>query len=122
LAANSGEGFLCHQCAKAGGNDPFKKSTPKKRKAPADKRNITTFEEKRSPSLVSICIQVSRTTPLARKHAKNKRQLITKHIDDIEALGDIGSMNVEAISKALSKNRGLLVQNGFYHFLFSPGL
>ena len=28
-------------------------------------------------------------------------------------------MNVEAISKALSKNRGLLVQNGFYriHFL-----
>ena len=39
----------------------------------------------------------------------NEQQLITKHIDDIEALGDIGSLNVEAISKALSKNRGLLV-------------
>jgi hypothetical protein len=44
----------------------------------------------------------------------NKCQLITKHIDDIEALGDIGSMNVEAISKALSKNRGLSVRNDFY--------
>ena len=28
-------------------------------------------------------------------------------------------MNVEAISKALSKNRGLLVQNGFYLISFS---
>ena len=65
MAANSGAGFLCHKCAKAGGIDPFKKSAPKKRKAPADKRSITTFEEKRSPTLVSICIQVSRTTPVA---------------------------------------------------------
>ena len=31
-------------------------------------------------------------------------------------------MNVDAISKALSKNRGLLVQNVFNVFLFSPGL
>ena len=48
-----------------------------------------------------------------------KRQLITKHIDDIEALGDIGSMNVEAIAKALSKNRGLLVPNSSYRIIFS---
>lgn len=34
-------------------------------------------------------------------------QLITKHIDDIDAFGDIGAMNVEAIAKALSKNRSL---------------
>ena len=60
MAANSGDGFLCHQCAKAGGDDPFKKpAIPKKRKAPTEKRNITTFEEKRFPTLVSICIQVS---------------------------------------------------------------
>ncbi|KAF8891110.1 hypothetical protein CPB84DRAFT_1939292 [Gymnopilus junonius] len=71
------------------GNDPFKKpAVPKKRKAPADKRSITNFEERRFPTLVSLCIQ-----------------LITRHIDDIDAFGDIGTMNVEAIAKALSKNR-----------------
>ncbi|KAF8162684.1 hypothetical protein B0H34DRAFT_692552 [Crassisporium funariophilum] len=103
MAANSGNGYLCHQCAKAGGNDPFKKpAIPKKRKAPADKRNITNFEEKRFPSLVSVCIQ-----------------LITKHIDDIDALGDIGTLNVEAISKALSKNRGLTPENA--HLFYNAG-
>jgi DNA repair protein RAD7 len=34
-------------------------------------------------------------------------KLITKHIDDIEAFGDIGAMNMDAISKALSKARAL---------------
>jgi DNA repair protein RAD7 len=38
-------------------------------------------------------------------------QLITNHIDDVEALGDIGALNMEAISKALSKNRGLYVSH-----------
>ncbi|KAF8959677.1 hypothetical protein BDZ97DRAFT_1666772 [Flammula alnicola] len=102
MAASSGKGFLCHQCAKAGGNDPFKKpAVPKKRKAPADKRKITNFEEARFPSLVSVCIQ-----------------LITKHINDIDVLGDIGAMNVEAISKALSKNRGLTPEN--VHLFYNP--
>ncbi|KAF5318044.1 hypothetical protein D9619_012123 [Psilocybe cf. subviscida] len=102
IAANSGKGFLCHQCAKAGGNDPFKKpAVPKKRKAATEKRNITNFEEKRFPTLASLCIQ-----------------LITKHIDDIDVLGDIGAMNVEAISKALSKNRGLTQEN--VHLFYNP--
>ncbi|KAF9460918.1 hypothetical protein BDZ94DRAFT_1265054, partial [Collybia nuda] len=95
MAANPGPGFLCHQCAKASGADPFKKpAAPKKRKAAADKRTIVNFEEKRFPALVTICIQ-----------------LITKHINDVEALGDIGTLNMEAISKALSKNRGLTPEN-----------
>ncbi|RDB19248.1 DNA repair protein rhp7 [Hypsizygus marmoreus] len=101
MAANPGPGFLCHQCAKASGSDPFKKpAVPKRRKAPADKRSVVNFEERRFPTLVSMCIQ-----------------LITKHIDDVEALGDIGTMNVDAISKALSKNRGLTPQNAtlFYN-------
>ncbi|KAH9483476.1 DNA repair protein rhp7 [Psilocybe cubensis] len=102
MASGSGGGFLCHNCAKAGGNDPFKKpAVPKKRKAPADKRTVTNFEEKRFPTLVSLCIQ-----------------LITKHINDIDALGDIGSMNVEAISKALSKNRSLTQEN--VHLFYNP--
>ena len=36
-------------------------------------------------------------------------QVISKHIDDVEALGDIGTMNVEEIAKALAKNRRLYV-------------
>ncbi|KAF8801905.1 hypothetical protein BYT27DRAFT_7341697 [Phlegmacium glaucopus] len=47
----------------------------------------------------------------------NELQLIT--IDDIEALGDIGSLNVEAISKALSKNRGLTPEN--VHLFYDSG-
>ncbi|KAF5386700.1 hypothetical protein D9615_002106 [Tricholomella constricta] len=101
MAASPGPGFLCHQCATASGIDPFKKpAVPKRKKAPADKRAVVNFEERRFPTLASLCIQ-----------------LITKHIDDVEALGDIGAMNMEAISKALSKNRGMTPQNAhlFYN-------
>ncbi|KAG6902070.1 hypothetical protein C0995_004768 [Termitomyces sp. Mi166 len=101
MPAVPGPGFLCHKCAKESGNDPFKKPTaPKRKKIPADKRTVVNFEEKRFPTLASLCIQ-----------------LITKHIDDVEALGDIGAMNMDAISKTLSKNRGLTPQNAhlFYN-------
>ncbi|KAF8993948.1 hypothetical protein BDQ17DRAFT_1401499 [Cyathus striatus] len=82
LANASGDGYLCHPCAKASGNDPF--------------------EERRFPTLVSICIDI-----------------VSKHIEDIEAFGDIGMMNVEAIAKALSKNRCLTPQNAplFYNVI-----
>ncbi|CAK5281314.1 unnamed protein product, partial [Mycena citricolor] len=95
MAANPGPGFLCHQCAKASGADPFKKSAaPRKRKAPAEKRAVVHIEELRFPTLVSLCIDV-----------------IAKHIDDVEAFGDIGALNMESISKALSKNRSLTAEN-----------
>ena len=36
------------------------------------------------------------------------QQLISKHIDDVGALGDIGLVNsMDEIAKALVKNRGL---------------
>ncbi|KAF9522608.1 RNI-like protein [Crepidotus variabilis] len=100
MAANSGDGWLCHTCAKAGGKDPFKKPAVPKKRVPADKRTVTSFQEKRFPTLVTLCIQ-----------------LITEHIDDVDALGDIGTMNVEAIAKALSKTRSLTPQNAqlFYN-------
>ena len=44
-------------------------------------------------------------------------QVISKHIDDVEALGDIGTMNVEEIAKALAKNRRLYV---VYRILIMP--
>ncbi|KAG5735452.1 DNA repair protein rhp7 [Termitomyces sp. T112] len=101
MPAVPGPGFLCHKCAKESGNDPFKKpAAPKRKKVPAEKRTVVNFEEKRFPTLASLCIQ-----------------LITKHIDDVEALGDIGAMNMDAISKALSKNRALTPKNAhlFYN-------
>ncbi|KAJ7162056.1 RNI-like protein [Mycena filopes] len=94
MASGSGGGFLCHPCAKASGTDPFKKPEPRKRKTPADKRTVVHIEERAFPSLVTICIDV-----------------ITRHIDDVEAFGDIGALNMEAISKALSKKRRLTSDN-----------
>ncbi|TCD69896.1 hypothetical protein EIP91_005720 [Steccherinum ochraceum] len=95
LAANPPPGFLCHVCAKASGADPFKKpAAPRKRKLPGDKRTVVHFEERRFPSLASICIQ-----------------LITRHIDDVEALGDIGGLNMDEISKSLARNRSLTQEN-----------
>ncbi|KAF9488954.1 RNI-like protein [Pleurotus eryngii] len=94
IAANPGPGFLCHPCAKSSGADPFKKpAVPKKRRAPADKRTVTNFEERRFPSLSSLCIQ-----------------LISEHIDDVEALGDLSSISMDEISKSISKNRSLTGQ------------
>jgi DNA repair protein RAD7 len=59
MAANPGPGFLCHKCAKESGADPFKKpASPRKRKAPAEKRTVVNFEESRFPSLASLCINV----------------------------------------------------------------
>lgn len=79
--------------------DPFKKSIPKKRKAPAEKRQITHIEPKRLPSLVSLCVQV-----------------VSRHIDDIDAFGDIGALNMDAINKAISKNRSLYVRVGLFFY------
>ncbi|KAH6899224.1 DNA dependent ATPase [Coprinopsis sp. MPI-PUGE-AT-0042] len=101
MAANPPPGWLCHICAKSSGQDPFKKpAAPRKRKAPADKREITHFVENRLPSLVNLCIK-----------------LVAKHIDDVESLGDIGSLNMDAIAKAMSKSRLLTADNAklFYN-------
>ncbi|KAJ7097315.1 hypothetical protein B0H15DRAFT_750251, partial [Mycena belliarum] len=38
-------------------------------------------------------------------------QVVARHIDDVEAFGDIGGLNMEAISKALSKTRRLTSDN-----------
>ncbi|KAH9920184.1 RNI-like protein [Amylocystis lapponica] len=95
LAANPPPGFLCHLCAKASGADPFKKpALPRKRKAPSDKRKVVNFEERKFPTLASMCIE-----------------LISKHIDDVEALGDIGGINMDEIAKSLARNRSLTPQN-----------
>ena len=60
MASNAGDGYLCHQCAKAGGNDPFKKAAVPKKRKPAEKRNVTSIQQRPFPTLVSMCIQVRR--------------------------------------------------------------
>ncbi|KAK0453698.1 RNI-like protein [Armillaria borealis] len=94
MAANSGTGYLCHPCAKSSGTDPFKKPTVPRKRKPAAAKRVVNYEERLFPSLASLCIQI-----------------ISRYIDDIEALGDIGVLNMEAISKAISKNRSLTSTN-----------
>ncbi|EMD34253.1 hypothetical protein CERSUDRAFT_140620 [Gelatoporia subvermispora B] len=101
LPANPPPGYLCHLCAKASGADPFKKpAAPKKRKPAGERRNIVSFEERRFPTLASMCIDV-----------------ISKYIDDVEALGDIGSINMDELAKSLARNRSLTPHNAqlFYN-------
>ncbi|KAI9570701.1 RNI-like protein [Boletus coccyginus] len=95
LAANPPPGYLCHQCAKASGADPFKKpAASKKRKPASEKREVINFEQRRFPTLACLCIE-----------------LIGTYIDDVEALGDIGSVNMDEIAKTLARNRSLTSKN-----------
>ncbi|KAI0825428.1 hypothetical protein BC629DRAFT_715 [Irpex lacteus] len=90
-------GYLCHPCFKSSSSsssDPFKKPlAPRKRKT-ADKRSITNFEERRIASLASLCVGI-----------------VSKHIDDVEALGEVGSVNLERIAKAIARDRSLTSEN-----------
>lgn len=58
MAAVPGPGWLCHACAKAGGNDPFKRPQASRKKFPTCKRVIASLEERKFPTLVSVCVQV----------------------------------------------------------------
>ncbi|KAG9099291.1 hypothetical protein FS749_001608 [Ceratobasidium sp. UAMH 11750] len=92
MAADPPPGYLCHTCAKASGADPFKKSgAPRTRKPAAEKRKIVNFEQKDVfKSLATNCIEI-----------------IAKHIDNLEALGDIGQVNMDRVAKILAKQRSL---------------
>ncbi|KAI5119535.1 hypothetical protein M0805_002557 [Coniferiporia weirii] len=95
MAASPGPGWLCHECAKASGADPFKKpAAPRKRKAPGERRKVTSFEDRDFPSLASLCINI-----------------VSQYIEDVEALGDVGSVNKTEIGRVLSKNRRLTIEN-----------
>ncbi|KAG8704972.1 hypothetical protein FRC09_003227 [Ceratobasidium sp. 395] len=92
MAADPPPGYLCHTCAKASGADPFKKTGgPRVRKPATEKRKIVNFEQKDVfKSLATNCIEI-----------------IAKHIDNLEALGDIGQINMDRVAKILAKQRSL---------------
>ena len=57
VAADPPPGYLCHSCAKE--SNPFKKPTaPRKRKSAVEKRSDLNYQERKFPTLVSLCIKV----------------------------------------------------------------
>lgn len=90
----SDKGPLCHRCGPTykGQNGPGSaakaKPTPKKKQV--RRKNLQDGIRQSFPSLQSYCIEV-----------------ISRHIEDVEALGHIGLSNMDAISKSICKNRSL---------------
>ena len=88
------KGPLCHRCGPlykgpgGAGADSKAKPAPKKKQ---NRRKLMQDGLRQSfPSLQSYCIDI-----------------IGRHIEDVEALGQIGFLNMDAISKSISKNRSL---------------
>lgn len=88
-------GYYCYECAIANGIDVFAK--PKKPKAPAKKTKkeergkVIHYEEILGPvGLGDMCIK-----------------LIGKYIEDVEALGNIGSKSMDKVCRIISKSRRL---------------
>ncbi|KAG9016283.1 hypothetical protein FRB90_003507 [Tulasnella sp. 427] len=95
MAKQPPPGYLCHICAKASGKDPFKKPPAPKKRKPIEKRHIVNFEDTESvKTLANICIEI-----------------ISQHIDDVDALGAIGQVNLMNIVKIICKNRRLTEEN-----------
>lgn len=95
MAKHPPPGYLCHLCAKASGKDPFKKPPAAKKRKPVDKRQVVNFEDTESvKTLANICIEI-----------------ISNHIDDVDALGAIGQVNLMNIVKIICKNRRLTEEN-----------
>ncbi|TKY90881.1 hypothetical protein EX895_000879 [Sporisorium graminicola] len=90
----SDKGPLCHRCGPAykgpngAGSDAKAKPSPKKKQV--RRKTLQDGVRQSFPSLQSYCIEV-----------------ISRHIEDVEALGHIGFRNMDAISKSISKNRSL---------------
>lgn len=86
--------YLCVQCCYALGIDPFakpKKAAQKKAVKKQDRAKIVHYEQRRGVnSLGDICIQ-----------------LVGKYIENVEQLGDIGSINMDKVCRIICKGRRL---------------
>ena len=100
-------------CAKASGTDPFKKPVAaRKRKAPEERQKTTNLEFNEFPSLASMCIKVFHYYSISHPQCIANQwciQIISEHIDDVEALGDISWAKKTEIGRVLAKNRSLCV-------------
>ncbi|ODV58615.1 UV-damaged DNA-binding protein RAD7 [Ascoidea rubescens DSM 1968] len=100
---NSQTGYLCPICTKE--IDSIYKKRKKNQLAARKKRlkvaaALLNKQEYKLPSLQDLCIQ-----------------LVSKHIDNIDELGEVGFGNLSKISMALSKNRSLNTRTAklFFH-------
>ncbi|KAF3920646.1 hypothetical protein ABW21_db0205786 [Orbilia brochopaga] len=88
-----GEGLLCHPCGKA--SAPAETAARKKKQVTrtikkTNARALLDGDNGGIKTLQELCIQ-----------------LVAKHIDDVEALGNIGTYNMDKICQIISKNRSL---------------
>ncbi|KAJ1030049.1 hypothetical protein NDA16_000962 [Ustilago loliicola] len=98
------KGPLCHRCGplyKGPGGD--NKAKPASKKKQPRRKTMQDGLRQSFPSLQSYCIDV-----------------VSRHIEDVEALGLIGQRNMEAISKSISKNRSLNPRT--LQLFLSPGI
>ena len=88
------KGPLCHRCGPLykgpGGSSSDSKAKPAPKKRQPRRKAMQDGLRQSFPSLQSYCIDV-----------------VSRHIEDVEALGLIGHRNMDAISKSISKNRSL---------------
>ncbi|SPO20340.1 related to RAD7 - nucleotide excision repair protein [Ustilago trichophora] len=88
------KGPLCHRCGPSykgpGAAGPDSKAKPAPKKRQPRRKPMQDGLRQSFPSLQSYCIDV-----------------VSRHIEDVEALGLIGFRNLDAISKSISKNRSL---------------
>ncbi|KAF3904056.1 hypothetical protein ABW20_dc0104174 [Dactylellina cionopaga] len=92
-AGPDGDGLLCHACGKK--NAPVEIAAKKKKQTTRTTKKNTARalldgDATGVKSLQELCIQ-----------------LVAKHIDDVEALGPIGSHNMDKICQIISRNRSL---------------
>ncbi|EPS43145.1 hypothetical protein H072_2882 [Dactylellina haptotyla CBS 200.50] len=92
-SSSDGDGLLCHACGKK--NAPVEVAAKKKRQ--------TTRTNKKSSARALLDGDRSGVKTLQEMCIA----LVAKHIDDVEALGDIGSHNMDKICQIISKNRSL---------------
>ncbi|KAK0534480.1 UV-damaged DNA-binding protein rad7 [Tilletia horrida] len=99
------KGAFCHRCGPALASDAGSAPKPRKKRVTAAEKRQAQLEELKIkiPSLQSMCISI-----------------VSDHIEDVDALGDIGPHNIDAISKAIARSRSLN-PNTLKLFL-SPGL
>ncbi|EWC46265.1 hypothetical protein DRE_04436 [Drechslerella stenobrocha 248] len=89
----NGEGLLCHLCGKK--NAPVEVA--------ARKKKLAGRAHKKSHARALL----DRNTAGVKTLQELCVQLVAKHIDDVEALGSIGSYNMDKICQIISKNRSL---------------
>lgn len=108
-----GDGLLCSPCGRKmakqqDGPEVRKKRQPAVKRAKREALCLAMDGEVAGPkSLKEYCIRVRRPMPVLLRCANLLGQLVAKYIDDVEALGDLSSRDMDRICGIISRNRSL---------------